>query len=248
MEKGNTGNYLKYAIGEILLVVIGILIALQINNWNQNRQDRLEEKVILSNLKEDFRNAIEEFETLNLIRNDLISAAKEVFKLSPESVEEYPITYLDSLISKTLSGPTFNNQSGSLNVLLTSGKINLIRNVELKDILIEWPGYVADMIEDEISQNELLLGRYSVILEQYISWNDLVKAFSFDRARFDAVTLESMPENQTVKSDYSALLNNMTFLNILNRRATFCMISNKETEILIGKAGDIIEMIDNELN
>ena len=34
MSENNTGKYLKYAIGEILLVVIGILIALQINNWN----------------------------------------------------------------------------------------------------------------------------------------------------------------------------------------------------------------------
>jgi len=40
MEKNKTGKYLKYAIGEIILVVIGILIALQINNWNQNQQQK----------------------------------------------------------------------------------------------------------------------------------------------------------------------------------------------------------------
>jgi hypothetical protein len=40
MESGKTTKYFKYAIGEIILVVIGILIALQINNWNQNRLDR----------------------------------------------------------------------------------------------------------------------------------------------------------------------------------------------------------------
>ncbi|MFT7628216.1 MAG: sensor domain CHASE-containing protein, partial [Ulvibacter sp.] len=37
MEKNKTGKYFKYAIGEIVLVVIGILIALSINNWNQER-------------------------------------------------------------------------------------------------------------------------------------------------------------------------------------------------------------------
>ena len=37
MEKNKTGKYLKYTIGEIVLVVIGILIALGINNWNENR-------------------------------------------------------------------------------------------------------------------------------------------------------------------------------------------------------------------
>ncbi|MGK0309177.1 MAG: hypothetical protein ACI8RP_002145 [Urechidicola sp.] len=38
MEKNKTGKYLKYAIGDIILAVIGVLIALSINNWNENRQ------------------------------------------------------------------------------------------------------------------------------------------------------------------------------------------------------------------
>ena len=44
ISNGKTVNYLKYAIGEIILVVIGILIALQINNWNENRKLLSEEK------------------------------------------------------------------------------------------------------------------------------------------------------------------------------------------------------------
>ena len=46
-----SNNYLKYAIGEILLVVIGILIALQVNNWNNDRQNQIKEKGILEELK-----------------------------------------------------------------------------------------------------------------------------------------------------------------------------------------------------
>ena len=53
MEKNKTGKYLKYAIGEIILVVIGILIALQINNANEQRKARIQEITILENLKED---------------------------------------------------------------------------------------------------------------------------------------------------------------------------------------------------
>lgn len=41
INEGKTSNYLKYAIGEIVLVVVGILIALQINNWNHNKIKRL---------------------------------------------------------------------------------------------------------------------------------------------------------------------------------------------------------------
>ncbi len=40
METGKTNRYFKYAIGEIILVVIGILIALQINNWNQSQKEK----------------------------------------------------------------------------------------------------------------------------------------------------------------------------------------------------------------
>jgi Family of unknown function (DUF6090) len=53
METGKTANYLKYAIGEIVLVVIGILIALQVNNWNEERKTRLQEHNTLEKLYEE---------------------------------------------------------------------------------------------------------------------------------------------------------------------------------------------------
>ncbi len=46
METGKTSKYLKYAIGEIILVVIGILIALSINNWNESRKEAIQETAI----------------------------------------------------------------------------------------------------------------------------------------------------------------------------------------------------------
>jgi len=49
--QGKTSNYLKYAIGEIVLVVIGILIALQINNWNTNTIRKADERKILIELQ-----------------------------------------------------------------------------------------------------------------------------------------------------------------------------------------------------
>ena len=52
-EKGR--RYFYYAVGEIFLVVIGILIALQINTWNQERKDRILEKEYLTRLKEDIK-------------------------------------------------------------------------------------------------------------------------------------------------------------------------------------------------
>jgi len=53
MEKNKTWKYLKYAIGEIILVMIGILLALSVNNWNENREYRLLEHKLLSNVSKN---------------------------------------------------------------------------------------------------------------------------------------------------------------------------------------------------
>jgi len=53
METGKTSKYIKYAFGEIVLVVIGILIALSINNWNQNRQNKQKVDKLLSKIQRD---------------------------------------------------------------------------------------------------------------------------------------------------------------------------------------------------
>lgn len=53
LSEGKITNYFKYAIGEILLVVIGILIALQINNWNESRKHKIAESEFLAGIKSD---------------------------------------------------------------------------------------------------------------------------------------------------------------------------------------------------
>ena len=58
LSDNKTSKYLLYAVGEILLVVIGILIALQIDNWNNDRIEATKEQTILKNLRVDFKNNI----------------------------------------------------------------------------------------------------------------------------------------------------------------------------------------------
>uniref|UniRef100_UPI001FE09E62 DUF6090 family protein n=1 Tax=Maribacter antarcticus TaxID=505250 RepID=UPI001FE09E62 len=55
MEKNKTGKYLKYAIGEIVLVVLGILIALSINNWNENRKENKFLKQVYAQIQKDLQ-------------------------------------------------------------------------------------------------------------------------------------------------------------------------------------------------
>ena len=65
LMENKTGKYFKYAIGEIVLVVIGILIALQINNWNENRIENKEVKTYLNNLILDLNEDQEVIDRMN---------------------------------------------------------------------------------------------------------------------------------------------------------------------------------------
>ena len=92
MKQNKTSKYFKYAIGEILLVVIGILIALQINNWNENRKLQKREVQILKEIKSDL------FQT----KKDIIEAVnnhKEVVGSSQYLLEaiHLKLPYSDSI-------------------------------------------------------------------------------------------------------------------------------------------------------
>ncbi len=65
LSEGKTGKYFKYALGEILLVMIGILLAIQVNNWNETSKQSKKELVLLANLKNDVNADI-----MSLTRND----------------------------------------------------------------------------------------------------------------------------------------------------------------------------------
>ena len=72
MKTGKTGRYFKYAIGEIILVVIGILIALSINNWNEIRKEAKDELKILSEIKSDLKHSLKDLKiVLNTNEKDV---------------------------------------------------------------------------------------------------------------------------------------------------------------------------------
>ena len=82
MEKNKTRKYLKYAIGEIVLVVIGILIALQINNWNENRKNLIIENTLYSSIISDLK--VDE-EKLNILLDDKKAFQELLFQIFNES-------------------------------------------------------------------------------------------------------------------------------------------------------------------
>jgi hypothetical protein len=98
LNEGKTTKYFKYAIGEIVLVVIGILIALQINTWNQNLQTQNKKVVYLQNLKSDLNSNIKRMQRIDTMFNKSLTNNKEAFKILKHmtTVKEFGVA--DSLL------------------------------------------------------------------------------------------------------------------------------------------------------
>ncbi len=116
-----------------------VLIALQINNWNIDRLERLEELQLLENLKVEFASAIAEIKELNGYRDEILTVTENFYQIIRSNKNLYDINTLDSMLAITLRTPTYNIESGTQQLLFSSAKINIISNNELKDLLISWP-------------------------------------------------------------------------------------------------------------
>ena len=106
LTENKFSKYLIYAIGEIVLVVIGILIALQINNFNEQRKDSEKEQVVLKQLKEDYETDLNQLKQKMEMRDEIVLSALNVLKAI-----DYPDKIVrDSLIinlAKIDNDPTF---------------------------------------------------------------------------------------------------------------------------------------------
>ncbi|WP_229736634.1 DUF6090 family protein [Bizionia arctica] len=145
--ENKTGKYLKYAIGEIVLVVIGILIALQINQWNENRKENNALKILTENLNSEFRKNLKELEIdLSRIKNK-ISASNTLLSYSGLKNVEVNNIIIDSLIYYAISNPTWNPSSYVLNDIKNSGKLSTLKNENLKLLLYDWDRLYEDILE-----------------------------------------------------------------------------------------------------
>ena len=136
--ENKTGKYFKYAIGEIILVVIGILIALQINNWNKSQNEKQIEKQYLKNIVRDLEEQIKSIEVQMENEQSYYEAASYLIE---DYNEDYRLT-LDStfykLASSLTSRKTFVITDPTYTDLISSGNINIIRNQAYKDKLLNY--------------------------------------------------------------------------------------------------------------
>ena len=136
IESGSLTRYWLYAIGEIALVVIGILIALQVNNWNQKRIDREKEGIYLRNIERDLNDQLEtidlqiNYETsITSITTPIVEYYKAHQSFQIDSVFTVNMGYISGRKTFVKNAPTYTQ-------LLSSGNIDIISDEILKDHII----------------------------------------------------------------------------------------------------------------
>jgi hypothetical protein len=133
LTHGKFGRYLLYAVGEILLVVIGILFALQINNWNQDRINSKEEERILKAISEELELSKFLFGMGADVQDGIMSSAKSILsRIQTGEVESEAIEKdLNALTGRWLSG----TPTSIYDALIGSGELKIISSEELRNLL-----------------------------------------------------------------------------------------------------------------
>ena len=140
------GRYLKYAIGEIILVMIGILLALQVNTWNTNRELKKEEQKILKSLHGEFKENLEKFDLAYKFHEN---RKKGITNSMLGDLEHLSADTLIALLQKVNGNYTFDPFQGIYNSVINSGKIELISNDTLKSKIARLQDLIRDYQEEE---------------------------------------------------------------------------------------------------
>lgn len=242
-------RYFAYALGEIVLVVIGILIALQINNWNENRKDRIKEQKVLLELKTLFEENITQLENKILIRKNIIKKAGEVISYI-DNKEEVPLDTLTLKLSAIILAPTYDPID---NGLMDAENLQLLSNDSLRRLLSKFPSGIADLKQQE---NEFVTLYYNNITPFLIKSGlarDVNQSFYGDPANLtymldnsivDQLNLSKSKKTTNVKD----ILNNIEFESILATTLSVNVGVNWESESYKKQMLEILNFITSEID
>ena len=159
MAEGKTVHYLKYAVGEIVLVVIGILIALQINTWNEGRKLQRERERLIGAMYADFTSSQESLEvTISNVQRHL-EGMNGFYAIITENAPPVSLDSLKTLMTNFFQGSPFKPQLSSYLEAQASGKLELLQNGELlKEITLFMQALEGHEQLREISWNFYFMG------------------------------------------------------------------------------------------
>ncbi|WP_108424373.1 DUF6090 family protein [Flagellimonas amoyensis] len=153
IEEKKVGNYVLYAIGEIVLVVIGILIALAIDNANEDSIKHKKQQVYLIGLKKEFETSQNKLKTLISVNKKSYEDSKTIigFMQDPNRLpnEEELSNLLYNAFAFDIS---YNPNNSLLEEMINSGSLKDLTNPQLRVLLTNW---ISNM--DDISKQEAML-------------------------------------------------------------------------------------------
>jgi len=190
LSENRFSRYMIYAVGEIVLVMVGILLALQVNNWNENRKERAQEVIILENLRTDLQEDIVQLEYQIDFKNLMISEYLNALEILSEK-KEGSLEELKRDLKSIFQVGGFDINKTTFNNLESTGEIRLIGRKSLADSIV---GYYNSGYEGW----ESALRDYTRnITAPYFLSFDHITGFSFTD---DDGTVRTMPYNA---SDFS---------------------------------------------
>jgi hypothetical protein len=239
-QRVRAGKYLKYAIGEILLVVIGILIALSINNWNENTQLKKEEKSSIKALLGEFESNKATIESCEFSISRMRKYGDSIrMELGPEK-SNLEIRQVNNWLRVIGSTKRCEVSTDVLKDILNSGNLNIISNEEIRRKISKWSSVLKDLEREE---NEWALQFSSTItsyLNKWVQWDDI--DYSND----------SRNDSRYFKSRFSIdprlVLQQVEFSNIMNNHYWRIERTEDRTKSLLLQTNEVIKLMKTELN
>ena len=193
--ENKTGKYFKYAIGEIILVVIGILIALQINNWNENKKQLKAEKIVLNNIHKDlatdsiqFQYYLSQYQQIEALHLELyrIGINNEEFDMTTEPTLIRRSLYFKQLIGKDFTDRAYEIQNQSVREALILYARNMadLENVYWLEVL----PLIAEKVKPYLGEKEIYNAK---------NWFELKKR-TFEDYGFEEVNGKNLVDSETL--------------------------------------------------
>ncbi|TXE19164.1 hypothetical protein ES692_04745 [Psychroserpens burtonensis] len=248
MEKNKTGKYLKYAIGEIILVVIGILIALSINNWNEKRNNLKKGQTILIQLKKEYKSNLLQLDEKILMRSKIVRSCKDILDIIDNPISLNQDSLFQKIATLTLD-PTFDPVT---NDLISSGNLRLIKNEDLKQKLSNWTSDILALQEMELQWQKMTLQinfPFIVRLNIYrdianVQYkNETVPVFILDKSLNGKLNIGKSKKTPSL----AEVLNNPELESLVTKAITDNYLNNLQSHSLRNKINDIINLIDKEI-
>ena len=230
LTENRFSKYLLYAVGEILLVVIGILIALQVDNWNKNKEDDLRATQILLALQNEFKQSKTQLTRVKSFNERVLRASSGLRELISNLPDNYNESKVGDLLRDYGYYLSFDPFNGALETAISSGDIHLINNDSLVNLLFSWSSLLSDSKEEETQARELLFQQKKDLMFEYTRELDVWKQ-----------------GKSPFSSDYLGLLRNPDFENWIIWREGIVSELVKEQNAILEVNKSILSLIEMEI-